>query len=175
MEAAFRVFLLRRHLLGQQTTDEVILAETQIRRIVPCGGAFNPCTHLLVGPLVRVARPAAGGANDRDLILDVGFPIDVSQSSRVPWYPPAPHIEVRDLKEGAWMAVLGEVGLALHCGCPELELTAEPVRSWVLDIRPASPTFGQTIEWEIGRKLPHDPDTYAYPSVFVEFALNLAG
>jgi len=172
--ANFWLSAFYRHIVGDQPTFDVVLADERQRSLRQCKGQFSPCTYLGVGPLIHVSPPfetPVGTGNDYDLIMDCGVLLDISQRYPLPWQPPPPHIDPDKLREGVWIAALGNVHFYPGPLRAISAVRCKPMGVSLLDMRPNSNAFGSIRPWEFGRRLPHDPDVLPFPTVFVSFEI----
>jgi len=158
---------------------DVAFATTRERRLQWCGqGVLFPSAYVAVGPLVYCQRPSYSKTRGHlEMVLDCGLQLEMEQHGGCYTLLEAPHVSRKDLRVGTWLACLGRLSFTQvrpdnHTSERQL-YRVRVVKRQILDLRIESATFGQIIDWEIGRPAPHDPDEVPFHTDF--YTLDVLG
>jgi len=151
---------------------DIAFATTHERRLQWCGqGVLFPNAYVAVGPLVYCQRPPYSKTRGHlEMVMDCGILLHMVQYGGSYELLNAPHVSRKDLRVGTWLACLGRLSFIQDSPdnlAPEKQLyRVRVVKRQILDLRTGSATFGQIIDWEIGRPAPHDPDEVPFHTDF---------
>lgn len=166
----FVMYPVMRQIIGKRPSafdfDLVLDRDKSMR---PVGGNFNPNAYVVAGNILRFSEVQGSqtGSGEEPLLnitLDCGIPIDLRQKKSL---GKAPGIQSHDIKQNAWIAALGHLVAWVSEKSFEYSVLCKILGVQILDLNPASETFGLVIPWSFSEKAPTDADVMQIPVTFL--------